>query len=122
MFMQTTKGLIVCVVIPILLLVGFDFIRQAVYERRRKKDTDALLAELEALRAEKEKNKYRNHNRYRNRHCNPDRLTHPSSTPQPNCCIASFILRARPAVTGAAQDESVSFFMQFPDLPILKTA
>ena len=57
MFMQTTKGLIVCVVIPILLLVGFDFIRQAVYERRRKKDTDALLAELEALRAEKEKNK-----------------------------------------------------------------
>ena len=57
MFMQTTKGLIVCVVIPILLLVGFDFVRQGAYERRRKKDTDALMAELEALRAEKEKQK-----------------------------------------------------------------
>lgn len=55
MYMQTTKGLITCVVIPIILLLGFDFIRQGIYERRRKKDTDALMAELEALRAEKEK-------------------------------------------------------------------
>lgn len=55
MYMQTTKGLITCVVVPIILLLGFDFIRQGIYERRRKKDTDALMAELEALRAEKEK-------------------------------------------------------------------
>ena len=57
MYMTTTQGLINCVVVPIIILLGFDFIRQGVYERRRKKDTDALLAELESLRAEKEKNK-----------------------------------------------------------------
>lgn len=54
MFMQTTQGLIVCVVCPIILLVAYDMIRRRLYERSRKKDTDALMAELEALRAEKE--------------------------------------------------------------------
>lgn len=53
MFMQTTTGLIVCVVLPILLLIGYDVIRRRVYEKNSKSDTDALLAELEALRAEK---------------------------------------------------------------------
>ena len=53
MFMQSTAGLIVCVVLPIILLVGYDFIRRRLYEKSKKEDTDALLAELEALRAEK---------------------------------------------------------------------
>lgn len=53
MFMQSTAGLIVCVVLPIILLVGYDMIRRRVYEKNKKEDTDALLAELEALRAEK---------------------------------------------------------------------
>lgn len=53
MFMQTTTGLIVCVVLPIILLVGYDIIRRRVYEKKNKTDTDALLAELEALKAEK---------------------------------------------------------------------
>lgn len=53
MFMQTTTGLIVCVILPIILLVGYDIIRQRIYEKRKQDDTDALLAELEALRAEK---------------------------------------------------------------------
>lgn len=53
-FMQTTKGLIICVVCPILLLVIYDMVRRKRYEKSRKKDTDALLAELKALRAEKE--------------------------------------------------------------------
>ena len=53
MFMQTTTGLIVCVVLPILLLVGYDIVRRRIYERNKQDDTDALLAELEALRAEK---------------------------------------------------------------------
>lgn len=53
LFMQTTTGLIVCVVLPILLLVGYDIVRRRVYEKNQKSDTDALLAELEALRAEK---------------------------------------------------------------------
>lgn len=57
LFMQTTPGLIVCVVCPIILLVGYDMIRRRMYEKSNKKDTDALLQELEELRrmkAEKE--------------------------------------------------------------------
>ena len=57
LFMQTTPGLIICVVCPILLLVGYDMIRRRIYERSNKQDTDQLLAELEELRrlkAEKE--------------------------------------------------------------------
>ena len=53
MFMQSTTGLIVCVVLPIILLVGYDLVRRRIYEKSKKEDTDALLAELEALRAEK---------------------------------------------------------------------
>ncbi len=55
MFMQTTTGLIVCVILPIVLLVGYDVIRRLVYEKKNRQDTDALLAELEALKAEKAK-------------------------------------------------------------------
>ena len=53
MFMQSTPGLILCVVLPIVLLVAYDFIRRRLYEKNQKTDTDALMAELEALRAEK---------------------------------------------------------------------
>ena len=50
MFMQTTQGLIICVVCPIILLVGYDIIRRRLYEKSHKEDTDALLKELEELR------------------------------------------------------------------------
>lgn len=53
MFMQSPTGLIVCVVLPIIVLVAYDVIRRKLYERKRDDDTAALLAELEALRAEK---------------------------------------------------------------------
>lgn len=53
-FMQTTQGLVICVICPIILLVAYDVIRRSMYEKAKKKDTDALMAELEALRAEKE--------------------------------------------------------------------
>lgn len=53
MFMQSTAGLIICVVLPIVLLVGYDIVRRRIYEKNTKQDTDALLAELAALRAEK---------------------------------------------------------------------
>lgn len=53
MFMQTTAGLVVCVVVPLVLLIGWDFIRRNQYEKRNQQDTEALLAELEALKAEK---------------------------------------------------------------------
>ena len=54
MFMQTTTGLIVCVLCPLILLVGYDIIRRRMYEKKQQQDTDALLAELQALKAEKE--------------------------------------------------------------------
>ena len=58
LFMQTTPGLIVCVVCPLLLLVGYDMLRRRLYEKANQQDTDQLMAELEELRrmkAEKEK-------------------------------------------------------------------
>ncbi len=53
MFMQTTTGLIVCVLCPLILLVGYDIIRRRMYEKKQQQDTDALLAELQALKAER---------------------------------------------------------------------
>ena len=50
LFMQTTPGLIVCVVCPMLLLIGYDMLRRRMYEKANKQDTDKLLAELEELR------------------------------------------------------------------------
>ena len=51
MFMRTPQGLIVCVLLPILLLVGYDMLRRRKYEKEQKEDTEALLKELEELRA-----------------------------------------------------------------------
>ena len=53
MFMQSSTGLIVCVVLPIVLLVAYDMIRRRLYEKKKDDDNAVLLAELEALRAEK---------------------------------------------------------------------
>ena len=53
MFMQSSTGLVICVVVPIVLIAAYDIIRRRIYEKNRKNDNDALLAELEALRAEK---------------------------------------------------------------------
>lgn len=49
-FFQSTTGLIVCVVLPIILLVGYDMIRRRLYEKNKGGDMEALMAELEALR------------------------------------------------------------------------
>jgi len=54
MFMQTTPGFIVCVFVPLLLLIGYDILRRKMYEKSVKQDTDALLSELEQLKAERE--------------------------------------------------------------------
>ena len=53
MFMQTAAGLIICVIVPLVLLIAWDVIRRKRYEKINKQDTDALLAELEALKAAK---------------------------------------------------------------------
>jgi signal peptidase len=49
-FMQTTAGLVVCVILPIILFVGYDLIRRRLYEKNKGDDMAALQAELEALR------------------------------------------------------------------------
>jgi len=55
MFMQTTAGLIVCVVCPIILLIAWDIFRRKKYDKSKQADTEALMEELEELRAQKEK-------------------------------------------------------------------
>ena len=52
--MQSTPGLIVCIAVPVVLLGGYELLRRAKYEKGKKQDTDALLAELEELRKMKE--------------------------------------------------------------------
>ena len=55
MFMQTTQGLLLCVVLPIVLLMGYDMLRRRKFEKTNQQDTDDLLRELEELRAQKAK-------------------------------------------------------------------
>ncbi len=50
MFMQTTPGLILCVFVPLLLLVGYDIVRRRLYDRKHDTDKDDLMRELEELR------------------------------------------------------------------------
>lgn len=52
-FMSTVPGLIVCVLVPLGLLIGYDVIRRKLNEKNNQIDTAALIAELEALKAEK---------------------------------------------------------------------
>ena len=53
MFMSTTAGLVICVVLPLILLVAYDVIRRKRHDSKTQEDTAALLAELEALKAAK---------------------------------------------------------------------
>ena len=52
MFLQTTPGLIVCIVLPIGIFVAYEVIRRRKFDKEKQEDTKALLAELEALRAQ----------------------------------------------------------------------
>jgi signal peptidase len=54
-FMQSALGLIMCVALPLLLLVGLDALRRSSYEEQYAESTGELISELEALRAEKAK-------------------------------------------------------------------
>ena len=55
LFMQTVPGLITCILVPLGAFIGYDLIRRNKYEKEKDRDRQALLAELEALRAEKNK-------------------------------------------------------------------
>ena len=52
LFMQSTPGLIVCVIVPIILLVGYDMIRRRLYEKSKGNDVETLMAELATAQAE----------------------------------------------------------------------
>ncbi len=55
MFMQTTTGFIVCIALPVLLIVGYDFLTRHKKEKTPEVDEEKekLMAELQALREEK---------------------------------------------------------------------
>ena len=55
MFMQTVPGLILCIFVPLAAFVVYDIIRRRKFDKKQDADKDALLAELEYLRAEKAK-------------------------------------------------------------------
>ena len=48
-FMQSTAGLIICVIVPIVLFVGYDVIRRRRYEKNKGDDLESLKAELKGL-------------------------------------------------------------------------
>lgn len=51
MFMQSTKGIVICVICPIIFLLGYDTIRRRIQDKHQKKETDQLLEELNKLRS-----------------------------------------------------------------------
>ncbi len=53
MFMQTTAGLVVCVLVPLILFVLWEAVRRKQLDKKKQQDKDVLLAELEKLKAEK---------------------------------------------------------------------
>ena len=55
MFMQSTQGLIVCVVVPVILLLAYDIIRRRAYDKQSQAETDALKAELAQLKSQQPK-------------------------------------------------------------------
>lgn len=54
LFMQTTWGLVICVVLPLALLILYDTIRRRMYEKNNAQKTSEMREELERLRQEKE--------------------------------------------------------------------
>ena len=53
LFMQSSMGIVVCVVLPLVALICYDLLRRRLYEKKKQADTEALLQELKALKAEK---------------------------------------------------------------------
>ena len=53
--MQKPAGLIICVIVPILIFVGYDVIRRKLHEKGSNDEVEALKAELEALKEAKAK-------------------------------------------------------------------
>ena len=61
MFMQTPAGLILCVAVPIVLLIGYDLLRRKKLDKNNETDVEALRAELERLKAMQSADVAQNH-------------------------------------------------------------
>lgn len=55
LFMQTVPGLIVSIFVPLSAFIAYDLIRRKQYEKNKDQEREDLLAELEALKQEKNK-------------------------------------------------------------------
>ena len=53
MFMQTTWGWIICIAVPLILFIAYELISRKKKDKSKAEDMNALLAELEALKAAK---------------------------------------------------------------------
>ncbi len=56
LFTQTPLGLLVCIFVPIALFAGYEIFARFKKDKQKQGDIDALRAELEALKKEKEQN------------------------------------------------------------------
>lgn len=52
LFMQTPAGMLICIGIPVLLLVGYDILRRRRYDKEKRLRTSELEKELELMRAQ----------------------------------------------------------------------
>lgn len=55
MFMQTSAGFVVCVGLPLVLIIGYDWLRRKQYDKKQQNERDELLEELRRLRQLEEK-------------------------------------------------------------------
>ena len=53
MFMQSTWGWIICIAVPLIAFLAYELVTRKKKDKSKEKDMDALLAELEALKAAK---------------------------------------------------------------------
>lgn len=53
MWLKSVPGIIICVGIPLVLLLGYDIIRRRIYAKKQSQKEDELRAELEKLKAQR---------------------------------------------------------------------
>lgn len=60
MFMQTSSGFVVCVGLPLVLIIGYDWLRRKQYDKKQQSERDELLAELKRLKQLEEESESNN--------------------------------------------------------------
>ena len=57
LFIQTPKGMVISILCPIILLIGYDMLRRRQYDKRKEAELKLLIAEIDELKAQKENEK-----------------------------------------------------------------